>query len=124
MVLSRSPGEWAIAYHGTDYSNLPGILSTGLHAGRRQAYESHQDARTGEKIGSGIYCTPHIDTALAYAPATDFEGRKMHFAFQCRVRPEAIKRCHDEESRESGAHWVVNDAGDIRPYAVLVKEHA
>lgn len=122
LSLNGRAGEWAVAYHGTHVDAMPSILGGGLKAGERQAYKDFLDRRTGEKIGSGIYCTPNLETAAEFSPAFKQEGRTIQFVFQCRVRPEAIKRIHEEVGRESGAYWLINDADDIRPYGVLVRE--
>mmetsp|Transcript_20913 Transcript_20913/g.38169 ORF Transcript_20913/g.38169 Transcript_20913/m.38169 type:complete len:374 (-) Transcript_20913:58-1179(-) len=122
LRLDGAPGEWAVAYHGTQVSLMPRILTAGLQAGERQAYKDFKDQRTGERIGCGIYCTPDIATAAEFSPLVEFEGRKLQFVFQCRVRPEAIKRIHEEVGRESGAYWLINSADDIRPYGVMVRE--
>eukprot|EP01048_Picozoa_sp_COSAG05_P022081 COSAG05_NODE_4279_length_1585_cov_2.716016_1_plen_281_part_00 len=37
LGMRNKPGEWAVAYHGTDHCNLPGILANGLHPGGAQA---------------------------------------------------------------------------------------
>lgn len=122
LRFDGSDGEWAIAYNGTSFETVPLILTGGLRTGRRQAYKDHRDARTGKAIGAGIYCTPSITAAAEFAPTVTFEGRVLRFVFQCRVKPEAIKRVHEEVGRESGAYWVINDPMDIRPYGVLVQE--
>lgn len=122
LCLDGRDGEWAIAYHGTNFATMPGILNDGMHVGERQAYKDFKDARTGEKIGTGIYCTPKVKTAAEYSPVVEVDGRKVQFVFQCRVRPQAIKRIHEEVGRESGAYWLINDPADIRPYGVLVRE--
>jgi len=122
LCLDGRPNEWAIAYHGTKFATMPGILSGGLKVGERQAFKDHKDARDGSKIGSGIYCTPRVSTAADYSPSVEVEGKKIQFVFQCRVRPVAIKRIHEEVGRESGAYWLINDPLDIRPYGVLARE--
>lgn len=122
LCLDGRPNEWAIAYHGTKFATMPGILSTGLTVGERQAYKDFKDARTGSKIGCGIYCTPNVNTAAEYSPSVEIDGKKMQFVMQCRVRPEAIKRIHEEVGRESGAYWLINEPSDIRPYGVLARE--
>mmetsp|Transcript_40783 Transcript_40783/g.118156 ORF Transcript_40783/g.118156 Transcript_40783/m.118156 type:complete len:322 (+) Transcript_40783:57-1022(+) len=122
LRLDGSPGEWAVAYHGTNVQAMPSILTGGMRVGERQAYKDFRDSRTGERIGEGIYCTPSMKTAADFAPVWSIEGRKLQFVFQCRVRPEAIKRIHEEVGRESGAYWLINDPSDIRPYGVLVRE--
>lgn len=122
LCLDGRQGEWAIAYHGTNFAAMPGILGGGLKVGDRQAYKDFKDARTGQKIGTGIYCTPSVKTASEYSPEVEFDGKRVQFVFQCRVRPEAIRRIHEEVGRESGAYWLINDPSDIRPYGVLARE--
>jgi hypothetical protein len=125
LRLDGGEGEWAVAYHGTTSDALVPIIDGGLKAGSAQAYKTNKDARTGAKIGVGIYCTPSIKVAEEYAESrgggTKAEGHSVHFVLQCRVMPDAIRRCHDEDKNEE-AYWVVNDATHIRPYGVLVKE--
>lgn len=38
-----------------------------LNSGGRQAYQANYSRNTNELIGDGIYCTPHISTAVQYA---------------------------------------------------------
>mmetsp|Transcript_98204 Transcript_98204/g.168944 ORF Transcript_98204/g.168944 Transcript_98204/m.168944 type:complete len:350 (-) Transcript_98204:68-1117(-) len=127
LRLDGNDGEWAVAYHGTTYEALVPILEGGLKAGRAQVYEKKKDARTGQNIGRGIYCTPSMSVAQAYASSRTGEGCfSLHghnalFVVTCRIKPSAIKRCQDE-NKDSGAYWVINDVDDIRPYGVLVKE--
>eukprot|EP00397_Hematodinium_sp_SG-2012_P023620 GEMP01024555.1.p1 GENE.GEMP01024555.1~~GEMP01024555.1.p1 ORF type:complete len:541 (+),score=104.05 GEMP01024555.1:711-2333(+) len=125
MNMDVNDGGWAVAYHGTKFSCINGILSGGLRAGGGQAHKDGKDVRTGEVIGTGIYCTPDYDgIARSYAGAGfEFEGLTILFVMQCRVRPSAIKRCHDEDTT-TGAYWVIRDPIDIRPYGVLVTKKA
>uniref|UniRef100_A0A7S2KLS0 PARP catalytic domain-containing protein n=1 Tax=Zooxanthella nutricula TaxID=1333877 RepID=A0A7S2KLS0_9DINO len=123
LRLDGSPGEWAVAYHGTNVDAMPAILcGGGMRVGERQAYKDFRDQRTGEQIGTGIYCTPSIETAAEFSPTVEAGGRRMQFVIQCRVRPAAIKRIHEEVGRESGAYWLINNPSDIRPYGVLARE--
>lgn len=121
LCLDGRKGEWAVAYHGTNAAAMLNIISGGMRVGERQAYKDFKDKRTGEQIGCGIYCTPNVNTAAEFSPPVDIDGRSLQFVFQCRVRPEAIKRIHEEVGRESGAYWLINDPADIRPYGVLVR---
>jgi hypothetical protein len=126
LRLDGGDGEWAVAYHGTTSEALVPIIDGGLKAGGAQAYKNSKDARTGKKIGVGIYCTPGMGVAEEYAMSrggggTKVDGKRVHFVLQCRVMPDAIMRCHDED-KNPGAYWVVNSDTHIRPYGVLVKE--
>jgi hypothetical protein len=106
------PGEWAVAFHGTNHCNLPGILSGGFKVGPRQLYK--------REVGAGVYVTPYMKTARGYASRTSLnfngESRRVEVVLQCRVRPSAIK----QTSRDD--YWVINDPADIRPYGVLMRD--
>ena len=63
--------------------------------------------------------------------AVEIDGHTLFFAFQCRVRPSAIRRPsrffslnNDEEvmGPEGVFEWVVNSPEDIRPYGILVRD--
>jgi hypothetical protein len=128
LRLDGGEGEWAVAYHGTTSDALVPIIDGGLKAGKAQMYKGKKDARTGKTIGVGVYATPSMQVAENFANsrsggATKIEGRAVHFVLQCRVMPDAIKRCHDEDKHDQ-AYWVLNDPTHIRPYGVLVKEVA
>jgi len=112
---------WAVAYHGTSQAGCWAILQQGLQAGGGQAHASGTDVRTGQTIGKGIYCSPGLSVPLNYGDkGASIAGHPVQIVMQCRVRPSAIKRCHDENSNRD-AYWVINDPNDIRPYGVLVK---
>jgi hypothetical protein len=122
MKLTGAEGEWAVAYHGTKVSGFPAILTEGFKAGARQKYDDEKCVKTGQKIGSGVYCTPGLAMAARYAgQGHGFEGHNIIFVMQCRVNPSKIKHCHDY-LKDPEAYWVLNDPNDIRPYRVLIKE--
>jgi len=110
MHMDGKHGEWAVAYHGTQYNCLAQILHEGLKPGPRQAYKG--------KCGAGIYCTPNLPTAEGYASQVRVtvggSARNVKFILQCRVRPSAIQKGTE-------AIWVINNTADISPYGVLVK---
>jgi hypothetical protein len=131
LRLDGGPGEWAIAYHGTSYEALVPILDGGLKAGSAQAFKGNKDTRTGEVIGTGVYCSPSMLVAERYAGSrggsggTDIGDHSVFFVLQCRVNPAKIKRCHDEEKSaftDHSPYWVLNNPDDIRPYGILVRE--
>jgi hypothetical protein len=127
MKLNGAPGEWAVAYHGTDgVKGFPAILNSGFIVGPAQAYQSDKCVKTGAVIGRGVYCTPGLGVAESYAKSrggaagADYQGHKIIFIMQCRVNPAKIKHCHDYATNPD-AYWVLNDPADIRPYRVLLK---
>jgi len=126
LRLDGGEGEWAVAYHGTTEDALVPIIDGGLKAGAAQMYKSSKDVRTGQKIGVGIYCTPSMSVAEDFAKSrgsggTSIDGHVVNFVLQCRVQPDAIKRCHDEKKTDR-AYWVLNSDTHIRPYGLLVRE--
>lgn len=106
--LDGREGEWAVAYHGTHRDALGPILFEGLKPGNSQLHE--------DEVGIGIYCTPSIDIAEQFSWTAIHLGHTVRFVIQCRVAPNAIKKCSTPD------FWVIRDPADIRPYGVLVKE--
>jgi len=147
MDMSGEPGEWAVAYHGTAMKNVPLIIDNGFRAGgSADVVKDCEDTRTGKPCGPGaIFCTPNLIPVECYAngnedvasdqkdAAAEIDGHTLFFAFQCRVRPSAIRRPsrhfalnNDEEvmGPRGVFEWVVNSPNDIRPYAILVRDKA
>jgi len=112
-LTSDKDEGWAVAYHGTGEANLPNILSTGFRVGPRQKFSS--------ECGAGVYCTPFVDVAAAYAPSNDVQGKKVQIVLQLRVKPSAIKRVTGGTEFEQ-KYWVINSPEDMRAYGVLIRE--
>ena len=105
-------GEWCVAYHGTSLENAKNIIIEGLKEGKRQHYQAHKD-QEGNQIGTGVYFTPHIETAELYSKSCN--GIKC--VFMCRVNPEKMKKIPNKEI------YVVNDPkSDAIPYRLLIKK--
>lgn len=145
LNMKGEEGEWAVAYHGTSMKVVPLIIKNGFRVGAGQGAAKCKDVRTNKQVGSGIYCTPNLQTVECYAngaedkasenkeAAATIGGHTLFFALQCRVRPGAIlrpdrhfARNNDEEVMgvDGVFEWVVNDPRDIRPYAILVRDKA
>eukprot|EP00747_Dinoflagellata_sp_TGD_P196002 gnl/TRDRNA2_/TRDRNA2_65541_c0_seq1.p1 gnl/TRDRNA2_/TRDRNA2_65541_c0~~gnl/TRDRNA2_/TRDRNA2_65541_c0_seq1.p1 ORF type:complete len:318 (-),score=42.96 gnl/TRDRNA2_/TRDRNA2_65541_c0_seq1:113-1066(-) len=105
---------WAVAYHGTEQKNLPGILSTGFHVGSRQKFEA--------EVGAGVYCTPDLRVASYYAYPQLVSDHSVQIVLQMRVKPEAIKAITTGQKRWENKYWVINDPRDVRAYGVLIRE--
>ena len=124
--MNNSPGEWCVAYHGIarnkssdEVKNITGkIFKTEFKGGVNQGHRNHQDKNhPGQIVGDGVYCTPHINTALGYAGTSEINGEKYKTVFMVRVKPEAIRDCKCTD------YWVVNGKPDeIRPYRILYKK--
>jgi len=117
-------GVWSIAYHGTQSQFVGSIMETGLRKGSGQVHKDDDDLNhPGQKVGEGVYCTPKIEIAEAYAGETTFtiDEKPINFKviFMCRVNPKNMRICSDEKD-----YWVVNGTSDdIRPYRMLIKQY-
>lgn len=114
--LKEDESGWAVCYHGTSESSLPGILSTGFKAGPGQKFSA--------ETGTGIYCTPWIDVAQHYSEPKPVDGHCVQVVLQLRVRPSAIKKVTKAPTEIENKYWVINDPKDIRAYGVLIRELA
>ena len=124
-------GEWVVAYHGVgsgltadEVAGIPsGIIGMKFLAGKRQAHKDCPDAfHEGEKVGEGVYVTPYIKVAEAYAGVSIINGKRYKTVIMSRVNPKARRHCIQcKESREY-KYWVVSgDTDEIRPYRILYK---
>ena len=118
--MDNNPGEWYVAYHGIRIGDnkvmhqvVSNVMNGGLIEGWLQYYQYDKCLKTGQTIGTGIYCTPLIETAKAYTMSFQFNGGNHRLAFQCRVKPEAVKYATQD-------YWVINNPSDIRPYGILL----
>eukprot|EP00931_Biecheleriopsis_adriatica_P094695 TRINITY_DN6831_c0_g1_i4.p1 TRINITY_DN6831_c0_g1~~TRINITY_DN6831_c0_g1_i4.p1 ORF type:complete len:714 (-),score=123.87 TRINITY_DN6831_c0_g1_i4:42-2150(-) len=139
MGMDGKPGEWAVAYHGTNFSVVPKIVRNGFKIGSGCGGTGCPDVRTGVRIKDGVYCTPNLQVVECYAngeehdlPCVELEGRKIFFAFVCRVHPDAIRRpyrhfAYNNDEEQMGIdgvfEWIIEDPKHIRPYAILAREH-
>ena len=115
-------GEFAVAYHGirSNIGAINQILNSHLKEGVNQAYENHEDIRTGRRCGRGVYVTPRIEIAEQYTKLFYAEELNQYFriVFQCRVNPRKIR-----QPRTKPEYWILNGNGqEIRPYRLLVKQ--
>jgi len=142
MRMNNEPGEWAVAYHGTNMKVVPNIIRSGFRVGAGQGAKKTLDSRTREQVGEGVYCTPNLPVAECYSNGKEdnaseqqdtvvkVDGKEVFFAFQCRVDPTKIRRpsrpfarCNDEEIMgiDGCFEWIIGSEF-IRPYGVLVRD--
>ena len=126
--MSNCQGEWCVAYHGfarfqpSDNVKI-GVrnISTGeeFRPGANQGYAGCDDAcHPGQKVGSGVYCTPKINIAEGYAGTSIINGVGYKTVFMVRVKPDSIRY-----SASCSDYWVVSGKSDeIRPYRILYKK--
>ena len=109
------PGEWCVAYHGTNINFAESILRSKLLPGTRQAHKNCNNINKNSsvsKVGIGIYVTPKINIAEDYSEVTD----NYKCIFMCRVNPTKFRTCDFD-------YWVVDPSDtDIRPYRLLIKK--
>jgi len=105
MWLGRSniPGEWPVSYHGTSSYNAKSIADEGFRLSKGKRFVH----------GPGIYTTPNVKVAEAYATAFYADGVKYKVVVQNRVNPDTLQRF--------GEYWLSPKDEDIRPYGLCVK---
>ena len=132
LDMKNVPGEWVVAYHGVGnglspdkVKGIPGaIIGMGFKAGKRQAHKDCDDQfHPGQKVGEGVYCTPSIKVAEAYAGVCKIRGKKYKTVIMSRVNPKARRHCNNCPESRDYKYWVVNGTTDeIRPYRILYKK--
>lgn len=128
LGMNNSPGEWAVAYHGTQARAAKGIADQGLlHAfvtADACAAEAKRNNPTIPDV-KGLYVATHCEKgASGYAASftvADSSGatKTYQIVFQCRVQPG--KFTEHRGPVQSGMAWRVFDEKAIRPYGLLLK---
>ena len=128
LKMNGRVGEWAVGFHGvknpageclkgTVMQSIMEGLNEGemLRPGGSQVYGNEPSInRPGEKVGRGVYLSPHFQSCLHYTKPFSLEGKEYLLMMQCRVNPAKIKICPRED------FWVLNQSADIRPYGILL----
>ena len=128
LGMNNNPGEWCVAYHGVGNNqssdkvkNVTGVIYTSekFKAGSGQVHKDCPDIyHPGKKVGVGVYCTPHIQTAEGYAGVSNINGTNYKTVLMVRVKSSAIRHCTD-----SYDYWVVDGTtNEIRPYRILYRK--
>ena len=106
----QTPNEWAVSYHGTKAEHVPSIIKEGFKAGPRA------------KFGPGIYSSPCPKVVEEYyAKKFSYEGKDYKIAFQNRVNPASVQIIPASDTNVGADYWITQK-GNIRPYAVILKE--
>ena len=103
------PGEWAVSYHGTGLNQAKSIAEAGFDLTRHKRF-AH---------GRGIYSSPDINVAKAYAKPFIFNEQHYLVLLQNRVNPENVKKL-DKVVTGIGEFWISPSDQDIRPYGVCI----
>ena len=100
-------GEWAVSYHGTVKENIESIIE--------EQYRLDKSKRF--LYGKGIYSTPFIDIAEAYAKVFVYDGESYKVVFQNRINQNAMQVVND------GKYFISANDRDLRPYAICIKKN-
>lgn len=128
LGMNNSPGEWAVAYHGTHSDAVRGISDHGLlHSFVTEDVMKSEAKQQNPSIPDvkGLYVATHCEGgASGYTKTfevTDSNGRKKRYqvVFQCRVKPEKFTK--HKSPVKVGMAWRVFDQAAIRPYGLLLK---
>jgi hypothetical protein len=106
---NNNPNEWPVSYHGTIHDAAKSIAQAGydLTKHKRFAY------------GHGIYSSPNINVAKAFAKTFTMNGEQYYVVLQNRVNPKSlIKLSGDKDGVED--YWISPAAADIRPYGFCI----
>ena len=128
LGMNNSPGEWAVAYHGTNPKAVRPIKDQGLLQSRVATDQMKVEAK--QKNSSipdvkGLYVATHCEGgASGYADSFEVTGsnnvtKNYQVVFQCRVKPGKFTEHKGPVS--VGKAWRVFNEKAIRPYGLLLK---
>lgn len=125
-------GEWPVAFHGTTYDAVSGIIKQGLlpMSGGRDAKINEAIEQIGEEANQpGLYVATHCDGGsypqyTAPFSVTTFPGKTERFSivFQCRVQPGKYTTHTTGNVVQIGEAWRIVDPNAVRPYGILLKK--
>jgi len=130
LRMDNKPGEWTVGFHGTQSpESVNGIVNTPFIPGGG-AFMGAVCTRTNQRIGPGVYFSPHIETAEAFTNRIAVGNKNYIVAFQCRLNPPTVlipaKQSDIVANRGNpdwdNDYWVVHNPVDIRPYGILLKK--
>ena len=131
MKMEGKDGEWAIAYHGVArnknneqiFDAIDSIVKNNLRQGVNQQYcltenINVETQKLYPKCGKGVYVTPRISTAQAYAGILNIDGKGYFTVLQFRVNP-----LHLRIAKGKTDYWICEGSRNgVRPYRLLLKE--
>jgi hypothetical protein len=131
MKMEGKDGEWAIAYHGVArhknneqiFEAIDSIVKNNLRQGVNQQYclvenINIETQNLYPKCGKGVYVTPRISTAQAYAGILNINGKGYFTVLQFRVNP-----LHLRIAKGKTDYWICEGSRNgVRPYRLLLKE--
>lgn len=85
--MNNNNNEWIVGFHGFPHDDenliLKKVIDQGFKIGARQLWKDAICIKTQEKVGVGIYFTPHIEVAEIYCANSPIEldGKKYLLIF-------------------------------------------
>ncbi|CAF1046677.1 unnamed protein product [Rotaria sordida] len=128
LGMNNSPGEWAVAYHGTISKAVKGIKDKGLlHSFVTTDAMKDEAKQQNPSIPDvkGLYVATHCEGGAAnYTMPFEIKdnsgtSKDYRVVFQCRVQPG--KFTVHASPVKVGRAWRVFDEKAIRPYGLLLK---
>ena len=131
MKMEGKDGEWAIAYHGVArnknneqiFDAIDSIVKNNLRQGVNQQCclienINVETQKLYPKCGKGVYLTPRISTAQAYAGILNIDGKRYYTVLQFRVNPLYLRIAKGKSD-----YWICEGSRNgVRPYRLLLKE--
>ena len=102
---SNKPGEWPVAYHGTDFEMAKNLFLKNYNNALLEALTFNRAHLT----------TQDIRMAEEFAKTINLNGIEIKFVIQSRVRPDKIVNNH------SGTCMLIPSYEDLRPYGICYK---
>ncbi|KAM9956268.1 hypothetical protein ACTFIR_002980 [Dictyostelium discoideum] len=111
LGCNNTDGEWPVSYHGTGKHESKSIAEKGYDLSKGQRF----------KFGRGVYSTPSIKCAGAYATSFTHEGSTYKVVFQNRVNPKTLIKIPKSQTNDE-EYWISPKDEDIRPYSICIKK--
>ncbi|UJR20470.1 hypothetical protein I4U23_023599 [Adineta vaga] len=108
---NNSPNEWPVSYHGTRHDAVVSIARTGYDLTKHTRF----------LFGRGVYSTPDIDVAKAFAKTFILNGEEYYTVIQNRINPRTLIKVNDSDGTAE-PYWISPDAADVRPYGFCIKK--
>ncbi len=126
----NAEGEWPVAFHGTHYGAVSGIVQYGFlpSTAKRDAMLDEAIAQIGDEANQpGLYVATHCNDGSYPQYTTPFtvttfpdKSERFSIVFQCRVEPGKFTT-HTTPVKKGQAWRIVNPKA-VRPYGILLKK--
>ncbi|CAG8810998.1 17895_t:CDS:1, partial [Gigaspora rosea] len=104
--IGTDENSWPVSFHGTRKEAAENIVKDG--------YDLLKSPHN--KFGTGIYSTPNIKIAEAYATVFTYQNCEYKVIFQNRVHPDDLHKVNDDK------FWLTLKDRNVRPYGLCIKK--